>query len=516
MTQKQGDRAVIYIRVSTEEQAEDALNLVNQESRCRKYCQQNGLNVVKVFIDAGETARSSDRPEFQNMLSFRRVNRNDVRYVVVQDLSRFARNHKDQAEAIYDLGRSGAKLRSTYESNIDETAAGKLAANIFGAFNQYFSDSHSEKQRDRKRQAVAGGRVPWRAPIGYLNINAKQGPNIKPDERYAPLVRRAFELASTGLHKKTEVMSILTEEGFSTPNDKPLAGQTLDHLLRNPLYAGWVTLPSEPSVEPVRGLHEPLVSQETFDRVQAVLDGRKPAPSPKLKSNPDFPLRRLVRCEACRTPLTGAYCKGRRGCRYPRYWCRQKGCRAVSALKANLESEFQSFLGRLRPDQEKVADFPKIAARVWESKRGNSERELKKLRSQSEEQKKLKSNLLTLRMEGEISKDEFEEANASSRDKINAIEEKLQALASTRATSDSFVRFAELQLTDMAHVWRIASPEQRTRVQNLLFGDGLDYSPESGFLNRSEASLFNALETVDLRKVSLVGPPGLEPGTKAL
>jgi hypothetical protein len=183
------------------------------------------------------------------------------------------------------------------------------------------------------------------------------------------------------LYQKTEIMTILTEEGFSTPKDKPLAGQTLDHLLRNPLYAGWVTLPSEPSVEPVRGLHEPLVSQETFDRVQAILNGRKPTPSPKLKSNPDFPLRCLVRCEACGTPLTGAYCKGRRGCRYPRYWCRQKGCRAVSAPKANLESEFQSFLGRLQPDQEKVADFPKIAARVWEAKRGNSERELSKLRS---------------------------------------------------------------------------------------------------------------------------------------
>jgi DNA invertase Pin-like site-specific DNA recombinase len=56
----------------------------------------------------------------------------------VQDLSRFARNHKDQAEAIYDLGQSGVSLRSTYESNIDETAAGKLAANFFGAFNQFF------------------------------------------------------------------------------------------------------------------------------------------------------------------------------------------------------------------------------------------------------------------------------------------------------------------------------------------------------------------------------------------
>jgi site-specific DNA recombinase len=157
------------------------------------------------------------------MLSFCRVNRNYVRYVVVQDLSRFARNHKDQAEAIYDLGRSGARLRSTYESNIDETAAGQLAANIFGAFNQFFSDSHSEKQRDRKRQAVAAGRVPWRAPIGYVNVNAKQGPNIKPEEQRAPHIRRAFALISAGVLKKSEVLKLVTDEGLTTNLGKPLS-----------------------------------------------------------------------------------------------------------------------------------------------------------------------------------------------------------------------------------------------------------------------------------------------------
>jgi DNA invertase Pin-like site-specific DNA recombinase len=509
MNEKQIDNAVIYIRVSTVDQAEDALNLANQEERCQNYCQRNGMTVAKVFIDPGQSARSSKRPEFQKMLSYCRVRRNDVQYVVVQDLSRFARNHLDQAEAIHDLEDSGALLRSTYEPNIDETAAGKLAANLFGAYNQYFSDSHSEKQRDRNRQAVAAGRVPWHAPIGYLNISAKQGPNIKPDEEHAPLIRRAFELMSTGLHKKSEALKIISKEGLVTLKGKPVPAQTFDKLLRNPLYAGWVTLACDPTFKPARGLHEPLVTQETFDRVQAVLDGRKLPESPRLKSNPEFPLRRLVRCEKCGTPLTGASCKGRGG-HYPRYWCRTKGCRAVSAPKVHLESEFQAFLGQLRVDRDKVADFPKIARRAWDLKQGNSERELKQLTSQLEEKKRLKGSLLTLRMDGEISKEEFEETNSSFRDEICKIEESLRSLASTGATANSFVRFAELQLTDLAHIWRIANPEQRERVQNLLFEGGLDYSPKSGFLNRSKSSLFNVLETVDLQNTTMVGLRGTE------
>jgi hypothetical protein len=182
--------------------------------------------------------------------------------------------------------------------------------------------------------------------------------------------------------------------------------------------------------------------------------------------------------------------------------------------KTHLESEFQAFLGQLRADPEQVGNFPKIAARIWQAKRGSSEQMSKKLTSQLEEQKKLKANLLTMRMNGEVTREEFEEANAAFRDKILDIEEKVRTFASTRVTAESFVHFAELQLTDMAHVWRIASPEQRERVQNLLFQDGLDYSPKSSFLNRSKSSLFNALKTIDLQKETLVEAAGVEPASE--
>lgn len=369
MKQKPGNRAVVYIRVSTEEQAEDALNLVNQEKRCRIYCEQRGLSVVRIFIDAGESARTSDRPEFLRMLAYCKAGRNEIDFVVVQDLSRFARNHKDQAEAIWDLGRCGVLLRSTYESNIDETAAGKLAANIFGALNQFASDSHSEKQRDRKRQAVAAGRVPWRPPIGYVNVSSKAGANIEPDQQRGPLITRAFELVNTRLHKKSDVLRIVTNEGLTTRSGKLVSSQSFDEILRNPIYAGWVWLPSDSDTAPVRGLHEPVVTQELFDRVQAVLAGRKPPVVARRKLNPEFPLRRLVRCEVCATPLTGAFCQGRTK-RYPRYWCPKKGCNKVSLLKTKLESSFLEFLGRLQPDREAVADFPRSQHAFGRQSRG--------------------------------------------------------------------------------------------------------------------------------------------------
>lgn len=111
MTEKETSQAAIYV-VSTEEQAKEALNLANQQERCERYCEQRGFT-VKIFVDAGASARSSDLPEFQKMLAYCNVKSNDVGFVVVQDLSRFARNQLDQGIAIGQRESSGVLLRST-------------------------------------------------------------------------------------------------------------------------------------------------------------------------------------------------------------------------------------------------------------------------------------------------------------------------------------------------------------------------------------------------------------------
>jgi DNA invertase Pin-like site-specific DNA recombinase len=108
--------------------------LSNQEQRCRAFCKQEGLPVLEVFVDPGESGRSADRPEFQKMLAFCKKHQREIRSLVVQDLSRLARNLQDQIQTMSDLMRLGISVRSTYESNIDETAAGMLSANIFGTF----------------------------------------------------------------------------------------------------------------------------------------------------------------------------------------------------------------------------------------------------------------------------------------------------------------------------------------------------------------------------------------------
>jgi len=83
--------AVIYCRVSSEDQIErNVLNLPTQERKCRKHCEHNEWSVLRVFTDAGESARTADRPQLQEMLAFYRQNKGKVTHVVVADLSRLA------------------------------------------------------------------------------------------------------------------------------------------------------------------------------------------------------------------------------------------------------------------------------------------------------------------------------------------------------------------------------------------------------------------------------------------
>ena len=502
--------AVIYVRVSTEEQAAGPLNLENQEKRCRRYCEQNGFAVIQVFVDPGKSARSTDRPQFQEMLAFCKKHRHEVGYVVVQDLSRLARNNQHQAETINQLCLQGIRLCSTYESNIDETAAGKLAANMYGSINQYFSDSLSEKMQDVTRASVIAGRFPWPAPIGYQNIPSSNGhSNIVPDETRAPFVRRAFELVASGLYSKAAVREMVTELGLRTRKGKKLSPQTFDAMLTKPVYCGWVAPPSMPDVR-VKGLHEPLISEDLFNTVQRVLSGKKTIAAPKKKHNPNFPLKWFVKCGECGTPLTGAFVKGRSR-KYPRYWCRNKSCRKVSLSKATLESEFLRLLRRLQPNRSTVSSFPRIAGKVWAKKQGDIEAETKRCTSKLEELRYLKSQLLRDKLRREISSADYQEENAKLVEEIAIVEQQLEGVSSNKASLDSFVRFAELMLANVATAWEKAKPEQRMRVQNLLFPGGIRYSGAGNFLNPSSSSLFNMLEEMSSEEGMLASPTGFEP-----
>src|SRR5438093_3377596 len=300
--------AVIYVRVSTKEQTEN-LSLPTQLKACEEYCGRHGFQVLARFREEGESAKTADRTELQKLLHFCRTNKGRVQFVVVFNLTRFAREKYDHFALRAHLKSLGISLRSATEP-IDDTSTGKLMEGVLAAFAQFDNDVRSERTRGGMKAALELGRWTFLAPLGYLNAHRTTGRSLMPDPERAPLVRRAFQDFATGRFTKHEVRKNLNALGLRTRRGRPVPSQAFDAMLRNRAYIAQIDIPDFGIS--TCGDFEPLISEKVFFRVQGVLDGRYEVPTPRQRNDPDFPLRGYVGCESCGKPLTASWSRGRR------------------------------------------------------------------------------------------------------------------------------------------------------------------------------------------------------------
>ncbi len=259
--------AVIYVRVSDQRQAEN-LSLATQLRTCEEYCRRQGFEVLERFKEQGESAKTADRTELQKLLQYCRTHKGKVQFVVVFNLTRFAREKYDHFALRAHLKSLGISLRSATEP-IDDTATGKLMEGVLAAFAQFDNDCRSDRTRAGMRAALELGRWTFLAPIGYLNAPRAMGKSLMADPERAPLVRRAFEEYATGRFTKEQLL-------------KPAYG-----------------------VRGKRGDFEPLISENLVDRMQSVPSGRVPSTAPRQPAHPDFPRHAFVRGVDAGSPAAG-------------------------------------------------------------------------------------------------------------------------------------------------------------------------------------------------------------------
>lgn len=354
-------RAVLYCRVSSIEQTKN-LSLPTQEKACREYCARQGYDVDAVFIDAGESAKTTDRPEFGRLLAHCRQRKGTLHAVVVYSLTRFSRNSADHHAITALLRGLGITLRSVTEP-IDESPSGRLMEGILASMAQFDNDVKSERVTAGMQAALERGRWVNRPPLGY-RPGRRGGPSLEPDPERAPLVREAFTLCAAGIRGRALIQR-LTLRGLRTNAGHSLTPQTLNLLLRNRAYLGVVRQPSGAGEQ--RGDFEPIVDEETFARVQLQLV-QAPTSTRAIerhRNHPAFPLRRFARCAVCEQPLTGSTSRGRsKG--YAFYHCK-RGCTRLPV--SVLEAQFITLLDGLRPKREYWNLFKASVVAEWQDRR---------------------------------------------------------------------------------------------------------------------------------------------------
>ncbi|MBZ0090372.1 MAG: recombinase family protein, partial [Thermoanaerobaculia bacterium] len=222
--------AVVYLRVSSEEQLSN-LSLATQEKACREYCARHGLEVLEVFRDEGVSAKTAARAELQELILFVEGRRRDVTAVVVYQLSRFARNQFDHFALRLRLQRAGVGLRSVTEP-VDDTPTGRLLEGVMAAVAEFDNQAKAARTVAGMREAIARGRWPWVAPIGYRhrarNPDGSPG-GLEVDEALAHLVRRAFERVAGGATIE-EARRDVTAAGLRAASGQPLSRQTFHRM----------------------------------------------------------------------------------------------------------------------------------------------------------------------------------------------------------------------------------------------------------------------------------------------
>jgi site-specific DNA recombinase len=275
-------RAVIYLRVSSSQQADkdfdaEGFSIPAQREACRREADKLDAEVVDEYTDRGESAKTANRPALRAMLD--QLEGNGADYVIVHKVDRLARNRADDVEIVMAIRKAGAQVVSVTE-NIDETPSGLLLHGIMSSIAEFYSRNLAAEVMKGTTQKAQHGGTPYRAPIGYLPsrlmVDGREVRTVVLDPERAPLVREAFTLYASGDYSLSELAAIMGERGLrSRPTRRyparALKPKDFQTLLRNIYFLGKV--PYDGKV--YEGRHEPLIGEDTFERVQELLSAKR-------------------------------------------------------------------------------------------------------------------------------------------------------------------------------------------------------------------------------------------------
>jgi len=268
-------KAVIYARYSSDSQREESIE--GQLRECTAFAEKNGITILRHYIDRAFSAKTDNRPEFQNMI--KDSGRKLFDMVIVWKLDRFARNRYDSARYKSTLKKNGVKVVSATEV-ISDGAEGIILESVLEGYAEYYSADLSEKvirgMTDNALKCKYNGGT---LPIGYVLDEERR---FQTNPLTAPFILNAFKRYDEGA-TMTEIRDWLNEQGVTNTLGRELNYNSIQLMLKNRRYIGEfryrdVIIPD--------GIPA-IVPQDLFERVQEKMDKNKKAPA-RHKAEDDY------------------------------------------------------------------------------------------------------------------------------------------------------------------------------------------------------------------------------------
>ena len=467
---------VIYARKSSESEDRQVLSIDAQVQELKNLAQKRGHEVVATLIEA-RSARDPGRPIFSELV--RHISQGKVKGVLCWKLDRLARNPVDGGSIIWAMRQQGLHIETPTQSY--STAEDNLILMYieFGMAQKYIDDLSRNTQRGNRLKLERGG-LPGPAPVGYLNQSTDR--TVIPDSERFPLVRRMWDLISTGTYAVAQIRRIANDEwGFRTRKTRRTGGfklhaSSLYKIFANPFYYGLIERRVEGQLQTFAGAHKPMISEGEFWKVQKLL-GRRGRPRPQRHT---FKYTGLMVCGECSAAITAEEHWKKSGRHYVYYRCtKKKGpCSQRPISQPDLEEQMQALLGQI-VISDRFLEWALNRLR----KANGQEVEARTRMYQSQQaaynatQKQL-DNLVDMRLRDQLSEEEYLQKRQELQHTLASLKLKL---ADTEDRAEKWIELTELALffaNQAQKTFIHGSDEQRREIvaalgSNFIFKDGI-------------------------------------------
>jgi DNA invertase Pin-like site-specific DNA recombinase len=428
-------KAILYVRVSTDEQADKGYSLQHQEERLRNYCSLQGIEVVAFFRE-DHSAKTFERPQFNSLLEFIKKNKRVADLLLFLKWDRFSRNAGDAYFMINSLNKLGVEPQAI-EQPLDLTIPeNKIMLAFYLAAPEVENDRRSLNTIAGMRRAKKEGRWIAKAPIGYKMIrNERNQPIVVQDPATAPIMRWVFEEIANAVYSAEMVYKKAKEKGLQTHKSSYF------EQIKNPFYCGRIFIPAykDEEAQYVNGIHEPLISEQLFNEVQDIMNGKKRNFPTRQTAKVELPLRGFLICSKCGGNLTGSKSKGRDNY-YFYYHCNQVCGERIKAPEAN---------AIIAGEIKKIAAFHSPYTALFESEalalfgNGNQESQQSKEKAKVDlaKHKERLNNAQQLLLDGGLDAADYKEIKARYEPMIRNLEAQLEVASEANAELEHYLKF---------------------------------------------------------------------------
>lgn len=476
------NRAVIYCRVSTEEQKEGGFSLDNQSKRLREYVRKNSFETVEEIV-TGESAKAEGRRDFGRMIKL--VQSENIGNIVVWHTDRLSRNSDDQA-TIKKLIRKGVRIHLVGEGQVVTEADydGKLFYMVKGAFAERFIDDLRKNTTDGMMEKASQGGLPGLAPIGYKNAPGESSKKriVVQDPEKIGLVKWAFERYAKGGISLVALQGELDKKGLTNHNGGKVTKRGVETILKNDFYYGYFRWAGQLW----KGTHEPAISKELFDEVQTRL--RRNFKEPK-QGKRFFPYKNFIKCGFCGASMVGEFHRGGHNSgEYFYYRCsksKDPRCPQANFTQKEVEDILARGLDDLYVTDEVIARIKSELKRAGGEQASTAKNELRRLQGLLAKKTAQLDLVYRDRVNGDISVEQYKNWQAKIQDEVIGFEDEIHRLGRLNAK----FKDQALQVVEIIRNFKKIYGAQDGRGKSEILGVVLDKCVVKG--QRGEGSVFS-------------------------